>query len=357
MALFQKRIGPVFLKEESNIAKDIERLTQISAKATGTLKEEIEKQIKILQYGQYGEECIAFELKNSGLDLYILHDIYIEEGKLAAQIDYVIVGRKQVYVLECKNLIGNIEVDSNGNFIRTYEIGGKKIKEGIYSPITQNQRHLQVIKEKGLARRNNIFAKAAFEKNFEKYYHSLIVLSNPRTVLNARYAKKEIKDKIIRTDQLIAKIKEMEAASKEPELTVDTMKEIAESLLKHHQENLSDYVKKFEEQVEKALAEVDVPELVETVVAVEPKVFQEKTDVTQNRRSPEELQVELKKFRLETSRAEGLKPYYIFTDAQMQDLIAKYPQNQEELLKVNGFGKAKVEKYGANILKIFLSKR
>lgn len=357
MALFQKRIGPVFLKEESKVAKDIERLTQLSVKATGTLKEEIEKQIKILQYGQYGEECIAFELKNSGLDLYILHDIYIETGELAAQIDYVIVGRKQVYVLECKNLIGNIEVDNNGNFIRTYEIGGKKIKEGIYSPITQNQRHLQVIKEKGLARRNNIFAKAAFEKNFEKYYHSLIVLSNPRTVLNARYAKKEIKDKIIRADQLIAKIKEMEAVSKEPELTVDTMKEIAESLLKHHQENLSDYIKKFEEQAEKALAEVDVPELVETVVVVEPKVFREEADVTKIRRSPEELQVELKKFRLETSRAEGLKPYYIFTDAQMQDLIAKYPQNQEELLKVNGFGKAKVEKYGVNILEIFLSKR
>ena len=94
MGLFTKKIGPVFLKEESNLAKDIERLTQLSAKATGTLKDEIEKQIKILQYGQYGEECIAFELKNSGLDLYILHDIYIESGDLSAQIDYIIVDGK-----------------------------------------------------------------------------------------------------------------------------------------------------------------------------------------------------------------------------------------------------------------------
>lgn len=348
MALFQKRIGPVFLKEESNVAKDIERLTQLSAKATGTLKEEIEKQIKILQYGQYGEECIAFELKNSGLDLYILHDIYIEAGDLSAQIDYVIVGRKQVYVLECKNLIGNIEVDSNGNFIRTYEINGKKIKEGIYSPLTQNQRHLQVIKEKGLARRKNVFAKASFEKNFEKYYHSLIVLSNPKTVLNARYAKKEVKDKIIRADQLIAKIKEMEAASKELDFDVDQMKEISESLLKHHLENPSDYIKKFEEQVEK--------EFVGTVVLEEPVVLATEVQGASMRRSPEELQTELKKFRLETSRAEGLKPYYIFTDAQMQDLIVKYPQTLEELLTVNGFGKAKVEKYGEKIIEIFLNK-
>ena len=48
MALFQKKIGPVFLKEDSNASKDIEKLIQLSEKATGTLKDDIEKQIKIL---------------------------------------------------------------------------------------------------------------------------------------------------------------------------------------------------------------------------------------------------------------------------------------------------------------------
>jgi hypothetical protein len=28
-------------------------------------------------------------------------------------------------VIECKNLIGNIEIDNGGNFIRTYELFGK----------------------------------------------------------------------------------------------------------------------------------------------------------------------------------------------------------------------------------------
>lgn len=355
MALFQKKIGPVFLKEGSNASRDIEKLIQLSEKATGTLKDDIEKQIKILQYGKYGEECIAFELKNSGMDMYILHDIYIEEGDLSAQIDYLIVGRKLIYVLECKNLIGNIEVDSNGNFIRTYEINGKKIKEGIYSPITQNQRHLQVIKEKGLARRTNILAKTIFEKNFEKYYQSLVVLSNPKTVLNARYAKKEVKNKIIRADQLIEKIKEIEMLSREPESSVDTMKEIAEALLKHHRENPSDYIKKFEEQLEKALGQELVSEVAQPVGDVKQNVQQEEPVSEKLRLSAEELQVALKKFRLETSRAESLKPYFIFTDAQMQDLIEKYPQTCEELLTVNGFGKAKVEKYGEKILRIFLN--
>ena len=37
---------------------------------------------------------------------------------------------------------------------------------------------------------------------------------------------------------------------------------------------------------------------------------------------------------------------------RMKDLIEKNPKNEEELLKVSGFGKVKVEKYGKDILKI-----
>lgn len=338
MALFQKKIGPVFLKEKSITLEQIERLCELSQNATGELKEEIEKQIKMLQYGEYGEQTIAFELKNSGIDMYILHDVYIEQGDLSAQIDYLIVSRKCIYILECKNLIGNIEVDSNGNFIRTYEINGKRLKEGIYSPITQNQRHLRVIKEKGLERRTNILSKALFEKNFNNYYKSLVVLSNPKTYLNAKYAKKEIKNQIVRADQLAAKIKEIEKTSQEMEMSVDQMRDIAESFLKHHRENPTDYLRKLEEQVKESIAET-VSQATEEVNA--------KVDL-------EKLINELKKFRLETSRAEGLKPYYIFTDAQMEDLITKYPKSCEELLAVNGFGKTKVDKYGKKIVQIMI---
>jgi len=35
-----------------------------------------------------------------------------------------------------------------GGFIRNIESGGKKKKEGIYSPITQNQRHLELFRVK-----------------------------------------------------------------------------------------------------------------------------------------------------------------------------------------------------------------
>lgn len=57
-----------------------------------------------------------------------------------------------------------------------------------------------------------------------------------------------------------------------------------------------------------------------------------------------ELFKKLKAFRLYQSRLENVKPYFIFNDMQMKDLIEKNLKNGEGLLKVSGFGKVKVEK-------------
>jgi hypothetical protein len=342
MGLFTKKIGPVFLKENSNAEAYIEKLKLLKEKTQGLLKQEIEKQIAYAQYGLSGESNIAFELKNSNMDMYILHDIYLECDDLSAQIDYIIITRKRVYVIECKNLIGNIEVNNRGEFTRTYELLGKKVKEGIYSPITQNERHLNVLKVSGLKSRTNIIAKTLYEKSFDESYKSLVVLANPKTVLNVKYATKDVKERIVRADQLIAKIKEMDAKVQEAGFSQKTMEEIANSLLEKNIEERSDYAKKYEELLAKMESDTEpVPKVVEAI-AEEPKV--------ENNR--EEIIRKLKAFRLEQSRKEKIKPYYIFNDAQMEDIIEKNPQSKEELLKVSGFGNVKVEKYGEEILNI-----
>ena len=66
MGLFTKSIGPVFLKKSNQATEYIDKLKALQEKCPGELKEEIEKQITIAEYGVKGEESIAFELKNSG---------------------------------------------------------------------------------------------------------------------------------------------------------------------------------------------------------------------------------------------------------------------------------------------------
>ena len=328
MELFKKKIGPIFLKETSDATNIIEQLQALLPQASGDIKEDIEKQIKVTTYGEMGENNVAFELKNSGMDMYILRDIYLEHGELSAQIDYLIITRKHVYIIECKNLIGNIEIDNMGNFIRSYEYGNRKIKEGFYSPITQNERHLLVIKNLRGGRHTNFLAKKRFENSFANTYKSIVVLANPKTILNAKYAKKEVKQKVIRLDQLIAFIREVDGAEKDYSFKTDEMLAAAQFFLEANKEKKIDYTKKYEKEIS---------ENTETL------------SVTMNK---EELIKKLKDFRWCQSRVENIKPYYIFNDMQMNDLIEKNPKSEEELLKVSGFGKVKVDKYGKEILKI-----
>ncbi len=58
----------------------------------------------------------------------------------------------------------------------------------------------------------------------------------------------------------------------------------------------------------------------------------------------------LKKFRLDKSREEKVKAYYIFNNKQMDEVLEKMPKDKEELKGCSGFGDVKVEKYGDGIL-------
>ncbi len=358
MGIFTKKFGPVFLKETSDVDTYISKLQQLLSKVDAENAVLINKQINIANSGRYGESNIAFELKNSGIDMYILHDIYLEYGDLSAQIDYLVVTRKHIYIIECKNLIGNIEIDNTGAFIRKYMLSEKYIKEGIYSPITQNQRHLQVLKEVRKNCMGNFVLKKIFEKNFEKNYQSIVVLANPKTCLDAKYAPAEIKQQVIRADQLISYIKKKDNESKD-EMNNDTMLELAKFYLEQDKPERSDYTQKYEKLVQdinKSNPEAQNAFIEKVTVnnITAQKAFE--SSIPPNTNNAETFKVDaikrLKEYRLKQSRNEGIKPYYIFNDAQLNDLLEKMPRTKEALLEVSGFGKIKAEKYGEEIIKI-----
>lgn len=278
MGIFSKGCGPVFLKEDSNVSDYIEKMQKLIEKTTSSkLKKEIEKQIKLASYGEIGENNITFELKNSGMDMFILHDIYLEYEDLSAQIDFLVITPKHNYIIECKNLYGNIEIDNKGNFVRSYEVFGKKEKEGIYSPITQNERHLNVIK-KLRSESKGFLTGLIFEKDFDKNYKSIVCLANPKTILNDKYAKKEIKDRVIRADQLIKHIKEIDATDSVA-LSEKDMRSLAEFFLSAAKPNKSDYFKKYEELLAETVKN-------EQLVKTEDVVVENTTDGTNEKICP-----------------------------------------------------------------------
>ena len=204
----------------------------------------IMREIMLVQAGIDGEKQVHFELENSHIPMFVLHDLYLEHNGLTSQIDYLIITRFHQFVIECKNLYGDIEINESGDFIRCFSYGSFRKKEGIYSPITQNRRHMELIKQIRSEQRSAL-TRRAFEKNFFQNYRSVVVLSNPKTVLNTRRAKKEIRSQVIRADQLAEYIRKVDAEPGSVASSDKQMEELAKFFLDICKPNPTDYTEKF----------------------------------------------------------------------------------------------------------------
>jgi len=241
MGIFDKIKEPIFLKESNSLQLQLEQLERHLSTASATTASRIQQDIRLVKAGITGESNIAFELKNSHMPMIVLHDLYLARGDLSAQIDYLIITRKRHFIVECKNLVGDIQVTNTGDFVRT--IGDKN--EGIYSPITQNQRHLELLKQIRKDTKSNVLSQGLFEKHFYDAYRSVVVLANPKSILNIKSAPKELRQQIIKADQLIAYIKKINDGPGMDPSPEKAMEEMAQFFLDQHKENSVDYSAKY----------------------------------------------------------------------------------------------------------------
>lgn len=204
MGLFS-RDEPIILKESDNAKRQLAQLEALRGTLPAGIEKQLEADIRAVRAGIVGEERILFELRNSHMDMVVLQDLFLEHEGLTAQIDFLVITPQRTFVIECKNLYGDIEIDAHGNFIRTF--GGRK-REGIYSPVAQNQRHLKLINAMKKAQRGTAMNLLVGD-DFWDIYRSLVVLANPKTVLVDRDAPANVRSSVIRADQLVGKIAEV----------------------------------------------------------------------------------------------------------------------------------------------------
>jgi ATP-dependent DNA helicase RecQ len=67
--------------------------------------------------------------------------------------------------------------------------------------------------------------------------------------------------------------------------------------------------------------------------------------------SPQALD-RLRRWRLETARADGVPAYVVFHDATLAAIVAARPATHAELLRVTGVGESKLRKYGDEVLEV-----
>jgi Nuclease-related domain len=139
----------MILKKSDDKKSSIDELENLKAEAPEGIKAKIQKELNMLRAGIKGEEesCyhIDFNLRDSK-NFIVIHDLRLEVKGKVAQIDHILINRLlHVYSLESKHFNSGIKINDAGEFIQWNSY--KKVYEGIPSPLAQNQRHIDVLKE------------------------------------------------------------------------------------------------------------------------------------------------------------------------------------------------------------------
>ena len=324
MGLFELFTETIFLKTDSDLQKKIEKLSELQTKYPSNKK--IELDLMLCKLGLAGENEIEYELKNANLGMYVLHDITIKYEDLTAQIDYIVVTTGKIYLIECKNMVGNITVNERGDFIR--EINHQK--EGIYSPLRQAERHVEILKKIWLSR-SGIFNKIFVEGRFDNWYVPLVVIANQKSILNTRYASKEIKQKIVKSDQLINYIKRDIS-------TID--KNLLNSQKKTYE--IANWLLSLDEP-----HEINIPKY----------ELEEQENRPDNSNLKEEIRKRLIEFRTRKSKEKNIPAYYIFTNEELEKILEKLPQTIEELKSFSILSEIKIRLHGKEIVDIINCER
>jgi superfamily II DNA helicase RecQ len=169
------------------------------------------------------------------------------------------------------------------------------------------------------------------ERNCMDILRSIVIFANSKTIVNMKYTKAEVKGSVIRCDQLIEHMKKLHTANENGHWLVESgMYKVVEVLMAHHKDIEVDYTQKYN---------------IGTDIKNEPS-----SSLTQIPIEETEIYKDLKEYRLLKSREEGIKAYYIFTNAQLEQIISLRPNNTDMLMNINGFAKRQCEKYGDAII-------
>lgn len=173
--------------------------------------------------GYKGERSLDFPLgfleqKNFN----ILHDLRLKDQSRFFQLDTLLITRKMCLIIEVKNIAGTIYFDPIfKQLIRT-----KDGEETAFPyPITQLERQELQLKE-------------WFQKNRlqEIPIFSLVVISNPQTIIRTSTENLKLNHKVIHRDYLPAKINQIENSIEVQFLQEKELKKLSKLLLKYHNE-------------------------------------------------------------------------------------------------------------------------
>ncbi len=151
-------------------------------------------------------------------------------------------------------------------------------------------------------------------------------MANPKTIINDKYAPRNVKERLVKADQIIECLKKLES-KREPFRFEKDIKKVADAYVESNIER--PLLKKFIEEENKNI----------------------KDD------NKEVIRAELKKYRLQKAKSLNYKPYFIFNDQTLEEILSIMPSTLDDLKKIPGFGDKKIESSGQDIINIIINEK
>ena len=166
-------------------------------------------------------------------------------------------------------------------------------------------------------------------------------MANPKTIINDKYAPREVKERLVKADQIIECLKRLEA-KREPFRFEKDIKASADAYL--------------EMNIEKPLLKIDLEGNTQSSENSCPKSSKQNHNDTNEQNNfsvnKESIRASLKKYRLQKAKELNYKPYFIYSDSTLEEILTLMPKDLNELKKVHGFASKKIEIYGKDIINI-----
>ena len=299
----------------------VRKLMENQKTETSPLKNNaINYQILLYRIGEIGENKVLDELKYSFYPMHIFKDISINIGEFQCQIDFVILTKKAMYLIECKNTKSNVKIDGTGSFYLVNE--GKKNRT--FSVLNQIERQKMILEQLDLGVEI-------------KEMYPIVVYANEETGI-------EIEDKdalrgidVINLDRLNSLIREKEKDLKEI-YTAEEIEKIKNSLINPNIKN-NDYLEedtvKWEEYELRLLLEKNINEKKALEKISEKNVLKNvKSEFNGSKISISEFEDVLKKYVERKSEKLGVASSSLMTEVMRDEILEKMPTTANQLSKL-----------------------
>lgn len=233
-----------FRTKDSTLAE----LETLLSRAPTPVKPRIEQELRLVRAGLKGEQESAYFIDfdcGPSKNRVVLHDLRFEVNGRVAQIDHLMINRLlDVYVFETKHFNSGIRITEEGEFLRWNDY--KKTFEGMASPIQQNERHIQVLKD--------IFSQIDMPTRLgvrlSPTFHTLVLVAanaridRPKKFDSSRVVKADTLAKTLDKDNQEASI--LSAFSSVAKIvSLETIEDIGRQLMLRHTPISIDYTAKF----------------------------------------------------------------------------------------------------------------